>query len=95
MTNKSVIPIEAFENKKGELFFSSSVSQRKRLVYYTTVHTLLRKLFKSSVTVESSFNKRPGRFAEIRSKNKAVIYYTTATLQYPCWYVPVNNKRIN
>ena len=94
MTNKSVIPIEAFENKKGELFFSS-VSERKRLVYYTTVHTLLRKLFKSSVSVEPSFNKRPGRFAETRSENKAATYYTTATLQHQCWYVQVNNKRID
>ena len=95
MTNKPVISIEASENKKGKLFFSSSLSEQKRLVYYTTVHSLLRKLFKSSLSVKPSFNKRPGRFAEPGSKNKAATYYTTATLQRQCWYVQINNNRIN
>ena len=93
MTNKSVISIKVFENKKEKLFFSSSVSERKRLVYYTTVHSLLRKLFKSSLSVKPSFNKRRGLFTEIRSK-KTATYHTTATLQHPCWYVQINNKRI-
>ena len=95
MTNKSVIPIEASENKKRKLFFSSSLSEQKRLVYYTTVHSLLRKLFKSSLSVKPSFNKRSGLFTEIRSKNKAATFHTTATLQHPCWYVQINNKKIN
>jgi hypothetical protein len=95
MANKSVIPVDAFEHKKGKLFFSSSVSEPKRLVYYTTVHSLLRKLFKSSLSVKSSFNKRPGRFAEIRSTNETATYYTTGTLKHQCWYVQINNERIN
>lgn len=94
MTNKSVIPIVAFEYGSGKLFFSSSVSEQKRLVYYTTVYPLLLKLFKSSVSVNSSFTNRPGRFAEIRSKNKAATYCTTATLQHQSWYVQINNKKL-
>ncbi len=95
MANKSVIPIEAFENNKGELFFSSSISEQKRLVYYTTVYPLLLKLFKSSLSVKSSFTNRPGRFAEIRSANEAATYYTTGTLKHQCWYVQINDKRIS
>jgi hypothetical protein len=95
MTNKSAISIEAFENKKGGLFFSSSVSEQKRLVHYTTVHSLLRKLFKSSLSVKTSLNKRPGRFTEIRTTDKAATYYTTGTLQHQCWYVQINDKRIS
>jgi hypothetical protein len=95
MANKSVIPIEAFENEKGELFFSSSVSERKRLEHYTTAHSLLRKLFKSSLSGKSSFNKRPGGFAEVRSTNKAATYYTNGTLQHQCWYVQITNKKSN
>jgi hypothetical protein len=93
MANKSVIPGEAFENGTGKLFFSSSVSEQKRLVYYTTVHSLLRKLFKSSLSVKTSFNKGPGRFAEIRSTNEAATYYTTGTLKHQCWYVQINYER--
>ena len=94
MANKSVIPIEAFANGSGKIFFPSSVSIRKPLGYYTSVHSLLPKLFKSSVTMKSSLNKKRGRFAEIGSENKAATYCTTATLQHHCWPVQINNKEL-
>ena len=91
MTNKSVIPIEAFEKK---LFFSSSASERKRLVYHTTADSLFCKFFNNSVSSKSWFKKRNSGFAaaEIRRKNKPAKYFTTVTLQHKSWYVQINDK---
>ena len=70
MTNSSVNYIEILDNWKRELFFFSSISKPNNLLYYSSMPSLLRTVFKSSVTLKSLFNKRASCLAEISSKRR-------------------------
>ena len=74
LISNSLVHIELFENKKGNLFLSSGTDNPGGIVYYATTPSLFCKFLENNITLQELFNRRPSVFIEISSKEKTALY---------------------
>lgn len=74
LISNSLVHIELFENKTGNLFLSSGTDNPGGIVYYATTPSLFCKFLENNITLQDLFNHSPSVFIEISSKEKTALY---------------------
>jgi len=74
LISNSLVHIEIFENKKGNLFVSSGTDNPAGIVYYATTPSLFIAFLENNVTLQELFNRSPSVFIEITSQEKTALY---------------------
>ncbi|HEX5152083.1 MAG TPA: hypothetical protein VFW07_11600 [Parafilimonas sp.] len=74
LISNSLIHLELFENKEGNLFLSSRACKPEGTVYYGVTLSLFCSFLEDSITLQALFNTSPSFFVEINNKEKKVLY---------------------
>jgi len=74
LVSNSLIHMELFENKEGNLFLSSLACLPEGTVYYGVTLPLLCAFLEDSITLQALFDGSPSFFVEISGKEKKALY---------------------
>ena len=74
LVSNSLIHMELFENKEGNLFLSSLACLPEGTVYYGVTLPLLCAFLEDSITLQALFNESPSFFVEISNNEKRALY---------------------
>src|SRR5690349_5556226 len=74
LISNSLVHLELFENKEGNLFLSSSNSKPEGTVYYATTPSLFCMFLENQIDLQTLFSNTPSHFVEISTKNKTALY---------------------
>ena len=77
LISNSLIHMELFENKEGNLFLSSLACLPEGTVYYGVTLPLLCAFLEDSITLQGLFYESPSLFVEISGKGKTALYSRT------------------
>ena len=77
LISNSLIHLELFENKQGNLFLSSRTSKAEGTVYYGVTLPLLCAFLEDSITLQALFDKSPSLFVELSSTEKKALFSRT------------------
>jgi hypothetical protein len=74
LVSNSLIHLELFENKKGNLFLSSQCINPPGVVYYATTPSMFCSFLENIISLQTLFNSSPSIFVEISTEHKTALY---------------------
>lgn len=74
LVSNSFVHLELFENKKGNLFLSSTTENPAGITYYATMPSIFCAFLESLITLQDLFNQSPSAFVEISTNKKTALY---------------------
>lgn len=74
LINNSLIHLELFENKEGNLFLSCLSGKPEGIVYYAITLPLFCAFLENSITLQALFNGSPSFFVEINNNEKRTLF---------------------
>ena len=77
LISNSLIQLELFENREGNLFLSCQSNKPEGIVYYAITLPSFCAFLEDSITLQGLFYESPSLFVEISGKEKTALYSRT------------------
>ena len=74
LISNSLIQLELFENREGNLFLSCQSNKPEGIVYYAITLPSFCAFLEDSITLQALFNESPSFFVEISNNEKRALY---------------------